>query len=69
MKRFIVDGQYEKFLTSFGIRVEETLKKAGVTEDIFSHKTPTMTIKEYFRFMEAVGTLKTVLNVWEDIKV
>ena len=57
MKRFIVDGQYGKFLTSFGIRVEEALKKAGVAEDIFSHKAPTMTITEYFCFMEAIGTL------------
>lgn len=57
MDRFAVDGQYGKFLASFGIRVEEAMKKAGVAEDIFSHKIPTMSTAEYYRFMDALGAL------------
>lgn len=53
----MVDGQYGKLLKCFGIKVEEALRKAQLAEDIFSHKTPTMTTSEYFRFMDAVGSL------------
>lgn len=59
MKRFILDGQYGKLLSGFGIKIEEALRKSELAEDIFSHKTPSMTGAEYYRFMEAVGNQVT----------
>ena len=57
MNRFILDGRYKELLKYYGISVEEALRKAELPGDIFSRKTPVMKEEEYFRFMEAVGTL------------
>lgn len=38
-----------------GVRVGEALKKAGVAEDLFSRKRPTMNEADYYRFMDAVA--------------
>lgn len=57
MNRFIIDGRYGDLLKFYGISVEEALRKAELPEDVFSHKTPVMKEEDYFKFMEAVGTL------------
>ena len=56
MNRYILDGQYGKYLEMIGIRVGEALKTAGVAEDLFSHKKPILDEVEYYRFMDAVGS-------------
>lgn len=57
MNRFILDGRYKELLKYYGISVEEALRKAELPGDIFNRKIPMMKAEEYFRFMEAVGTL------------
>lgn len=59
MSRFILDGRYGDLLKCYGISVAEALRKAGLPGDVFSHKTPAMKEEEYFKFMEAVGSLVT----------
>ena len=56
MEKYILDGQYGKYLELIGVRVGEALKKAGVPEDLFSHKKPTLDESDYYRFMDAVGS-------------
>ena len=55
MDRYILDGQYGKYLEMIGVRVGEALKAAGVPEDLFSRKKPVLEEDAYYRFMEAVG--------------
>ena len=55
MDKYILDGQYGKYLKMIGVRVGEALKKAGVAEDLFSHKRPVLDEAAYYRFMDAVG--------------
>lgn len=55
MDNYILDGQYGKYLELIGVRVGEALKKAGVAEDLFSRKRPTMNEADYYRFMDAVA--------------
>ena len=56
MDKYVLDGQYGKYLEMIGVRVGEALKSAGVPEDLFSHKKPTLDEADYYRFMDAVGT-------------
>lgn len=56
MDRYILDGQYGKYLGMIGIRVGEALKCAGVPEDLFSRKKPVLDEAAYYRFMDAVGS-------------
>ena len=56
MDKYILDGQYGKYLEMIGIRVGEALKAAGVPEDLFSRKKPVLEEDAYYRFMEAVGS-------------
>ena len=55
MDRYILDGQYGKYLEMIGVKVGEALKEAGVPEDLFSRKKPVLDEADYYRFMEAVG--------------
>lgn len=57
MNKFILDRQYSDLLGSVGINITEVLQKAQLPEELFSHKTPSISSTEYFRFMEAVGSL------------
>ena len=57
MNRFILDGRYGDLLKFHNISLESVLKKAELPGDAFAHRTPTMTEEQYFRFMEAVGSL------------
>ena len=56
MDKYILDGQYGKYLEMIGVRVGEALKKAGVPEDLFSRKKPVLDEADYYRFMDAVGS-------------
>jgi len=55
MDKYILDGQYGKYLEMIGVRVGEALKTAGVPEDLFSRKKPVLDEADYYRFMDAVG--------------
>lgn len=55
MDKYILDGQYGKYLNMIGIRIGEALKTAGVPEDLFSRKKPVLDEADYYRFMDAVG--------------
>ena len=55
MDRYILDGQYGKYLEMIGIRVGEALKTANVPEDLFSRKKPVLDEADYYRLMDAVG--------------
>lgn len=55
MDKYVLDGQYGKYLEMVGIKVGEALKAAGVPEDLFSHKKPVLDEVDYYRFMDAVG--------------
>lgn len=55
MDRYILDGQYGKYLEMIGIRVGEALKTAGVPEDLFSRRKPVLDEEAYYRLMDAVG--------------
>lgn len=59
MNRFIIDGRYVNLLKHYNIRLEEVLRKAELPGDVFSHRTPTMTEKQYFRFIETVSSFMT----------
>lgn len=56
MDKYIIDGQYGKYLEMIGVHVGEALKKAGVPEDLFSHRNPVLDESDYYCFMEAVGS-------------
>ncbi len=56
MNRFLIDGQYKEVLSFHGIDVAMALRKAGLPEDAFSHRSPSMTPDEYFRFADAVSS-------------
>lgn len=58
-KSFILDGRYGDLLQFYGIRVEEVLRKAQLPGDAFKHRAPTMTEAQYYRFMDAAGSLIT----------
>ena len=55
MEKYVLDGQYGKYLAMIGVRVGEALKAAGVPEDLFSRKKPVLEETDYYRFMDAVG--------------
>ncbi len=40
-----------------GYSVEEVLKKAILPEDLFARQAPSLTVEEYFRFMQAIDAL------------
>ena len=56
MNKYILDGQYGKYLEMIGVKVGEALKSAGVPEDLFSRKKPVLDEAGYYRLMEAVGS-------------
>ncbi len=55
MDKYLLDGQYRKYLEMIGVKVGEALKEAGVPEDLFSHQKPMLDEAAYYAFMEAVG--------------
>ena len=59
MKRFLIDKNYNIFLSNAGICVEEVLKKAMIPEDLFAREVPSLSSEEYYRFMEAIDSLST----------
>ncbi len=59
MSRVFLDRQYAKLLSHFGICVDEVLRRSGLAEDIFLHKTPMVTSAEFMRFMDVAGSMIT----------
>ncbi|MBQ3380001.1 MAG: helix-turn-helix domain-containing protein [Clostridia bacterium] len=57
MTKFVLDGRYGDLLKYHGINLECVLKKAMLPADTFAHRNTLMTEEQYFRFMEALGTL------------
>lgn len=57
MKHFLLDKNYGAYLAAKGFSVEEILKKALLPEDLFAHPAPSLTVREYFRFLQAVDAL------------
>jgi AraC-like DNA-binding protein len=57
MDKFLLDRRYPDLLEYIGLVTGEVLKKAQLPEDLFSHKAPSMTTTEYFRFMDAISEL------------
>lgn len=55
--RFIMDRKFANLVESFGIVVNEVLKLAGLPEDLFIHKIPSLSSDEYMRFMLALREL------------
>ncbi len=55
MKKFVLEGNYEKFLTGLGIDTSLALRKSGQREDLLHSANPQMTATAYFDFMDAVG--------------
>ena len=57
MKRFLLDKNYGVYLSKMGFSTEEILKKAMLPEDLFARQAPSLTVEEYFRFMQAIDAL------------
>lgn len=57
MKRFLLDKNYGAYLSAMGFSTEEVLKKAMLPEDLFARQAPSLTVEEYFRFMQAIDAL------------
>ena len=55
MDKYVLDGQYRKYLEMIGVKVGEALKEAGVPEDLFSRNKPVLDEVDYYAFMSAVG--------------
>ncbi len=55
MKNFILEGNYDCFLSSFGINVGSALCRTRQPEDLFRRPRPMMTTENYFAFMTEVG--------------
>lgn len=55
MKRFTIDGEYKRLLTTHGINVPYVLLDAGLDHDILDSPKVSMTEREYYSFMESIG--------------
>ena len=54
MKHFPLDKNYAVLLRSYGISVDELLKRARLPLDTFVREHPCVTSEEYYRFMKAI---------------
>jgi len=63
MEKFLIDGKYVELTKSIGINLQNVLKQANLSEGLFLKKNPTLTIDEYFRFMNALGNVINDENV------
>ena len=59
MNKFILDRRYTSLLANVGLCPRAVLIKSGLPEDLFSHNVPSLTISEYFRFMDAISDLSS----------
>ncbi len=57
MKRFPLDKNYAALLESYGISVEEILRRARLPIDVFLKENPCLAAEEYFNFMQAIESL------------
>lgn len=51
--RCILEGNYKNFLSSYGIDIEEALRKIGQPEDTFNRQNSSMSVEGYFAFIDA----------------
>ncbi|AIF52951.1 AraC family transcriptional regulator [Pelosinus sp. UFO1] len=56
-KRFILERKFADLIGSLGISTTEALKKSDLPEDLFSHKSPSLTTIQCIRFMETLKEL------------
>ncbi len=54
MKHFPLDKNYAVLLRTYGISVDELLKRARLPLDMFVRDNPCVTSEEYYRFMRAI---------------
>lgn len=54
MRHFPLDKNYVALLKSYGISVDELLKRARLPLDMFVRDNPCVTSEEYYRFMKAI---------------
>lgn len=54
MKHFPLDKNYAALLRTYGISVDELLKRARLPLDMFVRDNPCVTAEEYYRFMKAI---------------
>lgn len=59
MNRFTIDGRYKDLLRHYGLDVSEVLRKAQLPGDALNHETVSLTEGEYYRLLDAVGSLST----------
>lgn len=55
--RFILDRKFADLIESFNISIQEVLKRATLPEDLFSHKSPSVTASQYIKFMDILKEL------------
>lgn len=74
MKYFPLDKNYAALLKAQGISIDELLKRAKLSLDMFQRETPCVTSKEYYRFMKAIEdivpdkTMPIILATAENIE-
>lgn len=54
LRHFPLDKNYASLLKSYGISVDELLKRAKLPLDMFARNDPAVTSEEYYRFMQAI---------------
>lgn len=57
MRYFPIDKNYAALLKNYGISIEELLKRANLSLDMFVRDNPCVTSEEYYRFMKAIEDL------------
>lgn len=57
LKHFLIDKNYDAYLSKMGFSIDKVLKKAMLPEDLFAHQIPNLTVEEYFRLMQAIDAL------------
>lgn len=55
--KFILDRKFADLIESVGISIAEVLKKANLSENLFSHQIPSLSTIEYIKFMETLKAL------------
>ena len=55
MKHFMLDGEYQSFLTTLGFDVGAALRRAELPEDTFAHMHVELTAEAYFAFIESLA--------------
>ncbi|WP_373842520.1 helix-turn-helix domain-containing protein [Limosilactobacillus sp.] len=54
VENFIIDGQYQKLLTKYGININQVLKLAELPADTFAHHQIRLGERQYFDLLDAI---------------